>query len=117
MEGILKQYIESLNLIGLNFAIYDNSTIRKSYREAAKGAHPDKGGSEEKFNAVKAAQDFLLKEENLTKLYHEIDECKSQEEVILKNLSPALDISLQSESDVLVMGEVLSDFGVYDFLG
>ncbi len=38
----------------------DDAAIRTGYRYAAKGAHPDAGGSQERFEAIKLARDVLL---------------------------------------------------------
>lgn len=38
----------------------DGAAIRKAYRKAAKGAHPDAGGSDKSFALVKLAHDVLI---------------------------------------------------------
>lgn len=52
-------HAEAYKTLGLAYGENDAAKIRDAYRAAAKVAHPDAGGTAAKFQAVKAAYDFL----------------------------------------------------------
>ena len=90
------------------------SEVRKAYRRAAKKAHPDTGGSREKFSIVKTAYD-VLSDPDRRKEYDETG--KFGEKVVEDKARKAMELACATVEEVInAIGERNNPFS-FDVIG
>lgn len=68
-----KNYSNSYEILGLQHGASETD-VKKAYRDLARKAHPDKGGTEEKFKEINEAYTQIMKGEDPMESFPELDE-------------------------------------------